>query len=1411
MKKKVVIVLIVTGLILCTLGISISSEDVSALNDIYNIQFKRIKPLYVPADYINDYNNAKSKNKSTADKYNSVQSFVHTKDKYAFMLTNTERDEEEKPGTNLLYVMCKKNNEWYHCKSIRNLSYGHSNDMAYNPHDNTIAIVFRDYKTKTGTIALLDANTFKEKKRVKTPYIYSAIAYDKSLKRYYLTRGTIKEKRRFYYAVCENSITNCKDSVFSAEFKAVTSQGMAAANGYIYKINYDAGKNTIYQNGSLLKYRGGEIEVYHYDSAKNKYNRVRSLFFRANQQGINMGEIEGMDFNGDIPYFVFNDILKVDGINTMGRIYTPKYTPRNVNAKVYTKVKTNNKKNFSKINAKANFLSSNPSINKNIAFSNDGYTLSNIDIRTPGTYTFKIKQGSIKSNNWKLDNSTKTATIRVTYSLALNNLTYSTSFSKGDNVFNNNYVYSPIEVPVSVNVKTTKKDASYKTPSTKATLYKDGKKIETVSAINGKYTFKKLKFTKKGTYKYEIKQEKSGISKDGIFTNTIDSSKIDLTITITEGETVFTTNTKYSKNTFVNKVDADFNNVNNKVNVKIKTTKSDSEVPTPITQATITKDKTVVETVNSANNSYEFNISIKSPGVYKYIIKQNTSITGQGIYSYTLDKTSITLTITSKIENNKLVCTSKLSSNTFTNKIAANYEEISVPINTKIVTQKIPSTIETPSTKAIIKIGNTSKTIDNEGQYYNYTAKIKKPGIYKYKIVQKDISNTTDYIFDIDSKTITYNITVTSSNGILHYSIESNNDSFNNTITSNDNILNLSLAIRIETSLPQGINAPITQATLFSGETAISTVNSAKARYTFNNISIDTIGTYTYKIKQQQTGIVTTDKYIYEYDSSEIIVTIIVTEENDKLKPTITYSKNNFNNSVNYNYDSISVPIKVNIENEKDSASIVVPVTTASIYENDEKKFTIQNTGTSYNFSILIESPGTYIYDIKQDNAGIHKTDDYNYSLDNDTKTCIVVVTANDGVLSATTSFLYQDDTFENSYNEKYESISVPLDINIETSKKSSTSLPITTAILYEDGEEIEEITNTSNKYIFNSLEFINPGNFLYTIKQKNPGKSTSGIYEYDIDDTEINVEIVITAENGKLKYALNYDKTEFNNEVIVHYKPIEIPLEVNINEDNPNNLIHETEAIISDSEKVLDQVIENNSKYKSSKITISDEGVYRFKIRQKKPHNRKKNGIKSNLDDKVITAVVTATAENDVLKYSISYDNNQFNNSFETTTEEDDSYAVIPISVDVYSNTKDINKLEVMATIFDENIPIETVNLNESIYSFNGLELLPGTYNYKIKQTNIENPNWQIDDEEIDITIIVNEDLTYNVQFREEISSFTNLDINSVNTSEEASIQTLTGVPNTSSKVNYYFIVFGFISIFSGLIIMFYNTKKCL
>lgn len=1393
-KAGIIISLFIVGILFLIIGIS----STNASNDIVNFKFKRVKSLYVPASYTN----------TSYGVYNSVQSFVHTKENYIFMLTNTILDSESKPNTNLLYIMCKKDNKWQHCKSINKLSYGHGNDMVYNTYDNTIAIVFTDYKTQKGTVAFLDGTTFKEKSRITVKYKYTSIAYDPTIKRYYLGRGN-SEKRKFYYTVCEGKISEstCTYDAFSSD-RNMTGQGAGAYGGYFYKINFEANKATQYQEQSFLGYKGGEIDVY-----DKNYNHIRKIYFKSSQLGTDIGEIEGVDLNGNTPYFIFNgNTIKnssIDGYNTLARIYIPDYTPRNINAKIVTKVSTNNKKGFEKLKFNTKYTSSTPSTNKDVAYSNGLYSLNNINIKQEGKYTFDAKQVNQSKTNWKFDTSTKKATINVKYSLSINNLIYTTSFNKGDNTFSNVYTYPTISVPLSVSITTSKQSNELPTPTTKASLYNGTKKLETVTATNGKYSFKTLKINKKGTYKYIIKQESSGTSRNGVFVNNIDSSEINVTITATEGEKNIEYTAKYSKNSFKNTVKAEYNEVENDISIKIKTTKSDEYTPIPETTAILTKNNKTVDSTTSSSNKYQFKIKIKSPGTYKYIIKQDTSISGQGIYAYNLDKSDITVTIKATIDNNQLVCEKSISKNTFTNKIVTNYNEINIPISIKINTNKSSESIPIPETTAVLTTGGKKHTLNSDTGYYNYTAKVKKPGTYKYVIEQDNLDNTDEYIYDIDNTVITYTAVVTSEDGTLKYTIITESDSFTNAISPNDNVLDLTISVHIKTELSNDAKTPQTTAELYYNGDKIKEANSERKRYAFQNIRITEEGVYTYTIKQTVTGTVIDGHHQYQFDDSTITVTITVTTENERLKARTYYSNNNFVNTSTIVYDEISVPINININNDKDEPSIVIPETTASIYEDENKIATVNNSNDKYNFNIPMNAPGEHVYEIKQDNSGIAKKDDFNYYLDTDKKTCTVKVTSVNEELDYTVNCLYNDKSFENTYVKKYDAISVPIDVDIITDKpKESIANPSTTAVLIEDDEEIEIASSDNNKYHFESLEFLTAGTFVYEIKQKNSGTITNGIYEYIIDEESIIVEIEVKVENSKLTYQILTENTSFNNQIITHYNPINIPISIDITDSN-DRLEYSSSAIISDDNKVIESLEKNNHRYESNNITVSEEGIYTYKIRQKKPLVFKKSGIKKELDDNVITATVKVEAVNDSLNYRINYDRNSFNNTISSTEESDDESVKVPINIDIYSNSPNINNLDIQATLYEDNLPLETSSNNNSEYQFSELNLPKGTYSYQIKQINPGADEWNIDEETLDLDITVNDDLTYTVQFRNDVSSFTNIDLKTVDTTPEEqteAYETVTGIPNTGINSNNIFKLLGLLLMTLGVIIFYKN-----
>lgn len=251
--------------------------------------------------------------------YNSVQSIVYT-GKYLIAILS-KPIEDGSDDMNALYVM-KKNEKgiWSFYKLVRNLPFGHGQDVTYVKKNNVIAFI--DGKK----VHFVDADTFKERKdlEVTMPNSYSCLAYDKNKDKYILGTGSAADGK-FYYTVCNSTLEkkNCTKQVFSSN-RVMTGQGCEVNNGIFYKVNYDAGKANKYQDSSPLGVRGGEIDIY--DSNYKRQNLVRFTADSGATDGmIDMGELEGIDFIENQIYVLFNGKRVIDGETTIGRIYIVSY------------------------------------------------------------------------------------------------------------------------------------------------------------------------------------------------------------------------------------------------------------------------------------------------------------------------------------------------------------------------------------------------------------------------------------------------------------------------------------------------------------------------------------------------------------------------------------------------------------------------------------------------------------------------------------------------------------------------------------------------------------------------------------------------------------------------------------------------------------------------------------------------------------------------------------------------------------------------------------------------------------------------------------------------------------------------------------------------------------------------------
>lgn len=249
--------------------------------------------------------------------YGSSQSLVYTGKYLIVILTKTSETGSSLDDTNGLYVM-KKNDKgvWTYYKFIKDLPFGHGQDVTYIKKDNLIAFLHGR------KIHFIDADTFKERKdlEVTMPNSYSCFAYDQKNDNYYLGAGNIEDKK-FYYTVCNSSLKskNCTKKAFSSE-RDMVGQSCEVNNGYFYKLNYDTGQPNKYLEESRLGVRGGAIDIYDLN-----YKHQNIIRYTSKTGTEDLGEIEGIDFIGNTPYVLFNGKRTIDGVDTMGRVYTVSY------------------------------------------------------------------------------------------------------------------------------------------------------------------------------------------------------------------------------------------------------------------------------------------------------------------------------------------------------------------------------------------------------------------------------------------------------------------------------------------------------------------------------------------------------------------------------------------------------------------------------------------------------------------------------------------------------------------------------------------------------------------------------------------------------------------------------------------------------------------------------------------------------------------------------------------------------------------------------------------------------------------------------------------------------------------------------------------------------------------------------
>ncbi len=619
----------------------------------------------------------------------------------------------------------------------------------------------------------------------------------------------------------------------------------------------------------------------------------------------------------------------------------------------------------------------------------------NITFSKAGTYNFEIKETKGSEQGYTYDESVWTLTVVVVD----NNLQLeveSHSYTKADGTtsndgaeFTNTYSVEPTEFTPKVN-KTVKGD----TPSDKTFTFNitassdnhDGAELPTDTSAtvtgSGSTNFGNIKFTKAGTYNFEIKETKG--SEQGY---TYDESVWTLTVVVVDNESQLEVQSyNYSKADGTTSNDgAAFTNTYNvspteftpKVNKTVKgDTPSDKTFTFNITAsennpsgAELPTDTSA--TVKGAGSASFGNITFSKAGTYNFEIKEEQG--NEPGYSY--DGSVWTLTVEVIDENSQLI----VSNATYSKIGAQNSDEASFENSYSTTEVSYAPQVEkeitgdtTPSDKTftfnieasednpdgVEMPADTSATVTGSGSANFNAITFTKAGTYLFKISEtkgNDAGYTYDesvwtlkvVVEDVDSALTIKSLTYEKEGGESSeeralftntYSVEPTEyvPQIEKTVTGNTpSDEDFTFNIRASADNPDGAEMPTDTSTTATGSGTAS----------FDKITFSKAGTYTFEISEEKGNV-----FGYTYDESVWTLTVEVVDNESKLEvQSHTYTK----------ADGTANEDKAEFENIYSSGSLTIGKVVTGDAGDKNKEFTFTVTFTDVNGNPL---DGEYSY-----------------------------------------------------------------------------------------------------------------------------------------------------------------------------------------------------------------------------------------------------------------------------------------------------------------------------------------------------------------------------------------------------------------------------------------------------------------
>ena len=931
-----------------------------------------------------------------------------------------------------------------------------------------------------------------------------------------------------------------------------------------------------------------------------------------------------------------------------------------------------------------------------------------------GTYVYEAKETSEPGNGISVDTSIFTVTVKVKDNglgqLVIESKTVTKKRASADLKFENTYKTGEAEAEVKATKKLTGRDLKADefefslTPV--SAVAEDGTAITDPNAAQtakntkgGDVVFGGLKYTKAGTYTYEMKE--TSVNGNGV---TVDSTIYTVTVTVVDnGKGILTATPAYSidKKT----VEPEFENIYKPAKTTAAFTAEkkvegptiaddtftfelykDKVEGTPLDTQTITGKGTVdfVEQTYEEAGTYTYKIVEKAgttPG-YTYdasvytVIVEVTDIGGELVRRiiYVKDGTSDATTDAGAAEAEESGLEAAIFTNTYkpakTTAVFTAEKKVEGPtiaddtFTFELYKDKVEGTAL--DTKTITGNG----TVDFAEQTYE------EAGTYTYKIVEK-AGTTPGYTYDASIYTVI--VEVTDIGGKLESKVTYVKDL--EKAAEGEEVMPSENALFTNTYKPAKTTA------VFAAEKKVEGLTPADSTFTFElyknsveaanlldtqNITgagitafaeqtYDAAGIYTYKIVEKAG-----EEAGYTYDTSVYTVTVEVTDIGGKLESKVTYAKDGADNAAG---EVLAAAVFTNTYNAGDTKAVFTAKKTIKGDPQKTSRFTfelykdsileanlldtksIRGEGTVDFTEQTYDVPGTYTYKIVE-KAG----ETAGYSYDGSIYTVTVEVTDIGGKLTNTVTYAKDDAAagaaaptaaeFINTYDAGKTNAVLTATKTIKGTPAKDSKF---TFELYKDSVAEENLLDTKSITGTGSVNFKEQnykavGTYTYKIVEK-AGKEAG----YTYDTSVYTATVVVTDKGGEMARKITYAKDGAEESKA----PASAVFENTYDAGSTEAVFEVTKAVngtpkkagtftfelykdsVKESNLLDTQTIKGQGRAEFAAQTYKEPGTYTYKIIEKAG-----NEEGYTYDNSVYTVTVTVTDEGGRLDNTVAYEN---------------------------------------------------------------------------------------------------------------------------------------------------------------------------